>query len=190
MTWAFEFENQPYFAGFRALATNGIDLPVLNVFRMMARMSGQRLAVQSSGGQDLASILAHGVRGEADVSAAASLDAKHLAVIVWHYHDDDLPGPDAAVDLEISGLPQAWSLARVEQFRVDANHSNSFAAWKQMGSPQPPTPEQQAALESAGHLAQLNDPQIVQLAGRSISLHLDLPRQGVSLLIFERKPAP
>ena len=27
LTWAFEFENQPYFAGFRALATNGVPLP-------------------------------------------------------------------------------------------------------------------------------------------------------------------
>ena len=25
LTWAFEFEDQPYFAGFRSLATNGID---------------------------------------------------------------------------------------------------------------------------------------------------------------------
>jgi xylan 1,4-beta-xylosidase len=32
LTWAFEFEDQPYFAGFRVLASNGIDLPVLNVF--------------------------------------------------------------------------------------------------------------------------------------------------------------
>ncbi|MEO8078026.1 MAG: beta-xylosidase, partial [Acidobacteriota bacterium] len=30
VTWAFEFEGQPYFAGFRDLATNGIDKPVLN----------------------------------------------------------------------------------------------------------------------------------------------------------------
>ena len=34
LTWAFEFEDQPYFDGFRTLATNGIDKPVLNVFRM------------------------------------------------------------------------------------------------------------------------------------------------------------
>src|SRR5207245_5594725 len=43
LTWAFEFEDQPYFAGFRALASNGLDLPVLNVFRMFGRMSGQRM---------------------------------------------------------------------------------------------------------------------------------------------------
>ena len=48
VTWAFEFEDQPYFAGFRVLSTNGIPLPVLNVFRMFGMMGGQRLAVESS----------------------------------------------------------------------------------------------------------------------------------------------
>src|SRR5262249_56551054 len=48
LTWAFEFEDQPYFAGFRALATNGVPLPVLNVFRMFARMRGRRLEAESS----------------------------------------------------------------------------------------------------------------------------------------------
>ena len=41
LTWAFEFEDQPYFAGFRQLASNGIDLPVLNVFRMLSLMHGR-----------------------------------------------------------------------------------------------------------------------------------------------------
>ena len=49
VTWAFEFEDQPYFAGFRDLATNGIDKPVLNVFRMLGLMSGDRVAVESTG---------------------------------------------------------------------------------------------------------------------------------------------
>ena len=42
VTWAFEFEDQPYFDGFRDLATNGIDKPVLNVFRMLGMMTGDR----------------------------------------------------------------------------------------------------------------------------------------------------
>ena len=40
VTWAFEFEDKPYFDGFRDLATNGIDKPVLNVFRMFGMMEG------------------------------------------------------------------------------------------------------------------------------------------------------
>ena len=50
MTWAFLFEGQPYFDGFRDLATNGIDKPVMNVFRMLGQMRGKRVAVTSSGG--------------------------------------------------------------------------------------------------------------------------------------------
>src|ERR1051326_8262871 len=38
LTWAFEFEDQPYFDGFRTLATTGIDKPVLNLFRMTGLM--------------------------------------------------------------------------------------------------------------------------------------------------------
>jgi xylan 1,4-beta-xylosidase len=45
LTWAFEFEDQPFFAGFRVLASGGLDLPVLNVFRMLSKMGGQRLAI-------------------------------------------------------------------------------------------------------------------------------------------------
>ena len=33
LTWAFEFEDQPYFLGYRTLATNGVDKPVINLFR-------------------------------------------------------------------------------------------------------------------------------------------------------------
>src|SRR5580692_7262153 len=40
VTWAFEFEDQPAFAGFRDLATDGIDKPVLNVFRMFGMLGG------------------------------------------------------------------------------------------------------------------------------------------------------
>src|SRR6266566_8429108 len=35
VTWAFQFDAQPYFEGLRELATNGIDKPVLNAFRML-----------------------------------------------------------------------------------------------------------------------------------------------------------
>ena len=93
LTWAFEFEDQPPFAGFRQLASDGLDLPVLNVFRMFAKMGGRRLAVESSSGMNADLILARGVRGNPDVSAVASLDSKKLTVLVWHYHDVDEPRP-------------------------------------------------------------------------------------------------
>ena len=93
VTWAFEFEDQPYFAGFRVLSTNGIPLPVLNVFRMFGMMGGQRLAVESSAKSSLEAIRKEGVRAKPDVSALASLQDGKLCVLVWHFHDDDVPGP-------------------------------------------------------------------------------------------------
>src|SRR5687767_10466475 len=139
LTWAFEFEDQPYFAGFRVLATNGIALPVLNVFRMFGRMAVRRLPVESDGAVALDAILRAGVRDKADVSALASLDEKALAVLVWHYHDDDVTGPAAAVELTIEGLDRSIKEARLTHHRIDGDHSNAYTAWQKMGSPKEPS---------------------------------------------------
>ena len=140
LTWAFEFEDQPYFAGFRSLATNGIDKPVLNVFRMFSQMSGERLAVESDHAVPLdCDAHATASASQPDVSALASLDNNKLCVLVWHYHDDDVPGPAADVELTLD-RPAACSAARARlaHFRIDEDHSNAFTAWKRMGSPQQP----------------------------------------------------
>ena len=184
LTWAFEFENQPWFAGFRALATNGVDMPVLNVFRMFAMMNGQRIATESSSAQNAQTILAGNVRGAPDVSALASLDGGRLAVLVWHYHDDDVPGPDAAVNLAFEHLPFAEK-ATVTRTVIDAEHSNSCAAWKRMGSPQSPTPAQYAELEKAGQLAIPSAPEPLEIKAGAASVKIDLQRQGVELLVIE-----
>ena len=186
LTWAFEFENQPWFAGFRALASNGIDLPVLNVFRMFGKMSGQRLRVESDGAVSLDELLKGGVRRRPDVSALASLDANQLFVFVWHYHDDDLPGPDAEVELALNGLPWPDGEARLQHFRIDAGHSNAFAEWQRIGSPPQPSPEQYAQLEKAGQLTSLGAPQTVRFESGGTTVRFKLPRQAVSLLVFER----
>jgi xylan 1,4-beta-xylosidase len=185
LTWAFEFEDQPPFAGFRQLASAGLDLPVLNVFRMFGKMSGQKLAVKSSAGLDAERIRAKGVRGSPDVSAMASLDKAKLAVLVWYYHDDDLPGPDAAADLQLSGIPLANGAAKLTQYRIDADHSNSYEAWLRMGSPLPLSAAQYAQLEQAGQLAEFGPPEKIQVENGRAIVKLNLPRQGVSLLLLE-----
>jgi xylan 1,4-beta-xylosidase len=182
LTWAFEFEDQPYFAGFRSLASNGIDKPVLNVFRMFSRMAGKRLSVQSDNTTSLEENLRQGVRGKPDVAALASLDTNELCVLIWHYHDDDVAGPDAAVALTLEGF--GFDKATLQHFRIDQEHSNAFAAWTKMGSPQPPTVEQYAQLEKTGRLAALESPKSVQAGNGRMSIAFALPRQAVSLLVF------
>lgn len=185
LTWAFEFEDQPYFAGFRSLASNGIDKPVLSVFRMFSKMSGQRLALQSSGAVPLETLLKQGVRAETDVSGMAALDRKKMTVLLWNYHDDDVAGPEAEINLEIKGLPIQSGKIKVHHFRIDQDHSNAFEIWKKMGSPEQPTPAQYKTLEKAGQLAMLGKPETRQVAESKMSMPVSLPRQAVSLLVLE-----
>jgi xylan 1,4-beta-xylosidase len=185
VTWAFEFEDQPYFAGFRVLASNGIPLPVLNVFRMFGLMGGQRIAVESSGAVGLEAIRKDGVRVRPDVAGLASLQNGKLCVMVWHHHDDDVPGPAAEVELSLSPLTDAGSPVLLQHFRIDGDHSNAFEAWKRMGSPQRPTPGQYAELEQASNLALLTSPEWLRQQSGKLTLKFSLPRQAVSLLVLD-----
>ncbi len=185
LTWAFEFEGQPPFAGFRSVATDGIDLPVLNVFRMFSKMPAQRLTVESDSAVALDDIVRRGVREKPDVSALASSDANRVAVMVWHYHDDDVAGPAADVALAVDGLPQQVHEVRVQQYRIDDDHSDAFTVWKKMGSPLKPTAEQHAQLEKAGQLAEMEGPKTATVGKGEIHLKVNLPRQGVALLVLD-----
>jgi xylan 1,4-beta-xylosidase len=168
------------------VATAGIDLPVLDVFRMFSKMSGSRVAVESDAAASLDDMLKTGVRGRADVSALAGCGSNRVCVLLWHYHDDDVEGPAAEVTLTLDSLPARWDRkARVRRFQIDSNHSNAFTVWKQMGSPQTLTAEQFARLEKAGQLAEIEGTQKVTVDRGKIGLHAVLARQAVSLLIFE-----
>lgn len=185
LTWAFTFEDVPLFAGFRQLASGGLDLPVMNVFRMFSRMSGARLAVESDGAVSLDDLLKSGVRTKPDISALASLDGRKLTVLAWHYHDDDVPGPAADLTLSFAGLPAEAASAKARHFRIDAKHSNAFEVWKKLGSPGAPTAEQYAQLEKAGQLEELAPAPSIAIADRAATLTFPLPRQAVSLIELE-----
>ncbi len=185
VTWAFEFEGQPYFAGFRVLSTHGIALPVLNVFRMFGLMGGRRLAVESTGEVGLEAIRREGVRGRPDVSALASLRDGRVCILAWHHHDDDVPGPAAEVEFSLTGLPTGDAPVLLEHFRIDRDHSNAYEAWRRMGAPPQPTPEQRAVLERASDLAPLGSPRWVRTEGGKLTLRFTLPRQAVSLLVLD-----
>ncbi|HEX3107382.1 MAG TPA: beta-xylosidase, partial [Terriglobales bacterium] len=185
VTWAFEFEGQPYFAGYRELASNGLDKPVLNAFRMFGLLRGERLEATSSGALDTDLVLREGVRRDSDVNVIATRSENAVQVLLWNYHDDDLAAAPALVNLRIRGFPENVEHAVVEHFRIDSAHSNSFNAWKDLGSPQRPTPEQYKKLESAGQLQLLTSPAWVHIGNGTAQLQIKLPRQGLSLVTIE-----
>ncbi len=182
VTWAFEFENQPPFEGFRELATNGIDKPVLNAFRMFGLLGNERLKATSTGALTTQEVVRDGVRSEPDINVIATRKEHEIDVLIWNYHDDDLAAPPASIDLEVDGLPKALRQGVLEHFRIDSNHSNGFTAWKELGSPQSLSPEQVEQLQEKGQLQLLDPPRQITIERGLMQLKSELPRHGLSLV--------
>lgn len=182
LTWAFEFEGQPYFAGFRSLATNGVDKPVLDLFRMLGLMRGERVTTKSDGALPADSILQSGVREHPDVDAVAVRGRDALEILIWNYQDFESGGTAADIQLQLSGLPQEATRMLIEHFRIDQQHSNSYALWQKLGSPQQPTADQRVELETAGQLQLLESPKWMNIHAGSAALQFVLPSEAVSLV--------
>src|SRR3954464_4434738 len=182
LSWSFEFEDKDYFEGFRDLATNGIDKPILNLFRMLGLMDATRVETTSTAAVKLDTLVSTGVRESADVDAMAARGERQAAVLIWNYHDSEEPAPGAPVILSITGIPSGIGRVLVQHFRIDDTHSNAYTMWKQMGSPQHPTPEQYAQLQDAAGLQLLNAPGWADVRDRTIKIETDMPRESVSLI--------
>jgi xylan 1,4-beta-xylosidase len=182
LTWSFEFEGRDYFEGFRTLATNGVDKPVLNVFRMAALMSGDRVATTSTSQIPLNDILKDGVKGSPDIDAFATKSVSEAAVMLWNYHDDDVPAVGSEVTVVVAGLPAGVHRVLLEHYRIDQTHSNSYTVWKSMGSPQKPTAEQVEQLKASGHLELFTSPLWLDVDNGKVTIPTSLPRQATSLL--------
>lgn len=183
VSWSFEFEDQAWFRGFRDLATNGVDKPVLNVFRMFGMMEGNRVEVNQNLAYDFKKVRDQSVRDAADINALASKSINSAGVMVWNYHDDNVPAPDASVEISIKGLPTGK--VALLHYRIDKENSNAYEVWKTMGSPKQPTSEQIAILEKAGQLQLLTSPEWITPKNGEAQIKMKLPRQGVSFLHFK-----
>ena len=184
VTWAFLFEDQPYFDGFRDLATNGIDKAVLNAFRLLGKLGGSWVEASSSHALPLDQIMKESVRGAPDVNAVATRDDKGVSVLAWNYHDDDVAADPAEIALSVGGLSGASVSLR--HYRMDEDHSNAFKVWKAMGSPQTIGGEDYRRLEASGHLALIEETTVKATDG-TVNLAFALPRQGASLIRLEPK---
>lgn len=182
LSWSFEFEDKDYFEGFRSQATNGIDKPILNVFRMFGLMSGNRVKTTSTGEVPLNTLVSTGVRQSPDVDAFATRDAHDAAVLVWNYHDVNLPAPATPTTITIHGIPAGVHRVLLQHYRIDNTHSNAYTVWQHMGSPQHPTSQQYADLQAAGQLQLLTSPIWLDVQNGQVQVSTEMPREGISLL--------
>lgn len=182
LSWAFEFENQEWFAGFRELASNGVDKPVLNVFRMFGMMDGKRIEVTGNP-YSAEEVIEKGVIDKPDINALASKNGNNLTAMVWNYHDDDVLKEIAEIEISISGIKDGRVL--LSHYRVDQKFSNSFTKWTELGKPQKVNDEQFKEIELAGQLKLYTSPEWINVKDGKVIVRFSLPGQGVSFLKFE-----
>jgi xylan 1,4-beta-xylosidase len=185
VTWAFEFEDQPPFVGFRELATNGIDKPVLNAFRMFGLLEPENLQATSSAALPTGEVVAEGVRKAPDINVIATRDAHAITVLIWNYHDNDVAAEPAQIDLVVDHLFGTQQRALLQHFRIDATHSNAFSLWQRLGSPESLSDRQLEELQRAGELQLLTSPAWMAIEDHAVHLQFALPRQALSLLRLE-----
>lgn len=185
LTWAFTFPDSPYFHGYRALATNGIALPVLNAFKLLGSLNGRRIPARSSAALSLDELLASGVRERPDVDVLATSEGDLVQILVWHYHDLLAPADPIRVTLEVS-LPAAFEDgALVTHSRVDDAHGNAHAVWVDQGSPESPSAAQLEELREAADSLEFEPEWVVPVSDGKVDFAFALPRFGISLFTLE-----
>ncbi len=183
LTWAFTFPETPYFAGYRQLATRGVNLPVLGAFELLGRLAGARLPLTSSGALALGDILESGVRSAPDIDGMATLEVGAIRVLAWNYHDELVAAAATPVRLAVRVPATFGRRLLVSHQRVDESHGDAHSVWVAQGMPESPSSEQLAALQQAMAPTFLVPDQLLQVgADDSVTVDFELPRFGVSLV--------
>jgi xylan 1,4-beta-xylosidase len=149
---------------------------------MLGRMRGDRVAVENGAALPLDTVTEGSVRDKPDIGALATRDTRSASILLWNYHDDNVPGPAARVALTLAGLPSTGVTSA--EYRVDGDHGNSYAAWLKMGSPATLTETQRSALERAAALEAVAPPPPLETRAGNTSMELTLPRQAVVLVVL------
>jgi xylan 1,4-beta-xylosidase len=101
-------------------------------------------------------------------------------VLLWNYSDDSNATATSNIALNFDGLPAKH--ARYRRFAIDETHSNSYSAWKQLGSPQTPDARQYRQLEAAGKLQLAEQPRKLSAKDGKLQSAFTMPAQSVSLV--------
>jgi xylan 1,4-beta-xylosidase len=188
LTWAFMFDDQPWFEGYRTLATNGIHKPVLNAFKMLGQLKGNQLPLKSGGAIQLDRILRTSVRDwRSDKNGMAVADGQAIKILLWNYHDILVPARPAMIGLNIKLPTEFGNKVRLTHYRIDDTHSNAYTKWLELGSPQNPTAEMIAQLKEAMQLQLLEPVRILEVNDNEFGpWRFELPRSALSLIIIEK----
>jgi xylan 1,4-beta-xylosidase len=185
-TWSFYFEGERFFEGTRSLFTaQGVEKPVLNAYRMLARMGDVRLAADSSHAWPLGRLDDGEASMPEEIDALATFNGRDcVTVLLWRHADDQYLADtrETAVTLRIEHLPFAGNRVRLRHWRIDVRHSNSHTAWMTQGGPQDPSDAQLHAIKDRQGLELLEPEREEAIQDGALVLRIPLPLPSVSLI--------
>jgi xylan 1,4-beta-xylosidase len=132
--WCFSdvFEEQgvvktPFYGGYGLIAERGIPKAAFRAFELLHKLGDIRLAVDSE-------------------NALVTKRADRVVIALWNYAEPSENGTPKTFKLDIKGAK------KYRMQMVAPGSGSSLEAWKKMGSPVSPTPEQIKALVGASAL--------------------------------------
>lgn len=149
-------KHEPFDGGFGVIAMGGIRKPSYTAFALLHQLGDVKIRQNAPG-----------------LLVTKQRDGG-LAIALWNLVDPDKSGAARNVELEIQGVP-ADAVISIQ--RADAEHGNSLAAYKAMGSPRYPTPEQVRRLNEA---AEIPPVEMQHLSHGEIKL--EIPIDGLALI--------
>ncbi|MGB0011890.1 MAG: glycosyl hydrolase family 39 [Candidatus Sulfotelmatobacter sp.] len=145
----------PFYGGFGLVAEDGIPKPSYDALKLLHELGDERLPAPVN---------------EALVTRRAD---GTLVIAAWNFVEPDTAGSNKTITFELKGVPDG---AHAAIRRVDAEHGDTLAAWKAMGSPKYPSRQQVEALRRA---AEIGPPQNVPV--RDHQLTIVLPPMGLAV---------
>src|SRR5207248_2546617 len=136
--------------------------PNYRAFELLHRLGEERLPVEGS---------------HDTVDAWAVRGGGGLTVLLTNHALPRQPIRAERVRLELTDAPPPRS---VTLERIDDDHANAKAAWREMGEPEYPDAGQVGRLEEASRL--IAEPHPWSCEGRAVRLDLDLPPHAVAAL--------
>lgn len=148
--------KMPFYGGFGIIAEDGIPKPSFNAFKLLHKLGDQRLPAPVN-----------------DAIVTRRADGT-LVIAAWNLVEPGVAGSNKTVTFELEGVHDG---AYAEIHRADAKHGDTLAAWKAMGSPKYPTPQQVKMLRRASKIGPAQDVPL-----RDHRLTLMLPPMGLAVV--------
>lgn len=161
------------FSGLYGLITkNGIRKPNYNAFKMLHQLGKSRIKISGT---------------DENVNGVATYNNEKIIILIYNceYDINRTEGDEQSarlINLNVKNIP--WSKVKVEHYRVDNEHSNSYAVWKNMGCPECCSAKELEVLRANMDLELLVDSTTVDTYSGILKTNFEIPMPAVSMLVI------